>query len=244
MGKFSSKDCVFLIDGHDVLGSITEIGLSEEAITEDATAMGDDWEEHSFSGIRKLEISQDGFYDAASHAINDALNEHQGQARILCLGFQGNATGQAFVGSDGPLQVNYTRVASRGTLHRARADYHGETTEEGRILHPLRLVEDATGNTEDDPVEESATTNGASAYLHVTALDLDGYDGLSITILENDGNGWELLDTFATVEEADVPHVERLEIEGAIEKDLAIAWDLLGSGTNPTAKFFVGLARH
>ena len=244
MSKYSSKDMVLLLDGYNILGTSVSLDYLAEALTEQTTPLGAEWEEHTCVGIKRAEVKQEGFFDDASDSINEALNEQQGLDRILCFGFEGNTIGKQFSGFQGAMETKYTRIASRGKMHRANVEYAGNgIAEDGRILHPL-TARTADGDTESTPVDNSVqTTDGGAAYLQVTALTLGGYDNVAITVRQSaDGIAWEDLTSFTVV--ATAPNKERKTIAGTIKQYLAVSWAFTGTGSDPSATFFVGVARN
>lgn len=242
MGRYSSKDCLLLVDGFNCMGEMTEVADAVEAITEESTPYGEEWEEHKYVGLQSAELSQSGFFEDGPASVNDALNEKQGENRIYCLGYQGNTIGNGFTGFEGALQTNFERVASKGTLHKANASYMGAgKVEEGRILHAL-AERTADGDTKATPVENSSSSsNGGAAYLQVADLDLGGYDDVTINVLERNGGTW---DTLATFTADDANEAQRIEVSGDVEEDLAVEWTFNGSGSDPAITFFVGFARY
>ena len=243
LSKYSSKDCVFLVDGYNLLGVTTQVTDSVEAMTEDTTALGDTWEEHAYLGIKRGSFSQQGFFDDAADSVNAALNEQQGVSRIICYGVEGNTSGQSFTGLQGAMQMKYERLASVGKLHRANAEYHGNgIVEDGKILHAL-AARTADGDTEASSVDgAAATADGGSAYLHVTALTLGGYTNLTVTVRQSADNAvWEDLTVFTAV--AAAPSKERKAIVGNIKRYLAVSYAFTGAGADPSATFFAGLVR-
>jgi hypothetical protein len=243
MARYSSKDCILLLDGFNVMGRSTELTSSVEAVTEESTPYGAEWEEHFYVGINRAEISQNGFYDDASASINEALNEKQGESRILCFGFEGNTIGKQFAGVEGAMQTNFERVASMGELHKANASYNGNgEVEDGRIIHAL-VEREADGDTESSSVDNGAeSTDGAYLYLQVPALTLGGYDDITITVRDSaDGSSWADLESFTAVTAAQT--VERIFKSGTIRRYLAVSWEFTGVGSDPSATFFVGVVR-
>lgn len=239
--RYSSKDCVLLVDGFNVLGVNTELSETREAVTEESTPFGAEWETHKYVGIQRTELTQTGFYDDASESINEALNEKQGETRILCLGFASDAVGKSFTGFEGNLQTKYERVASRGELHKASAEYIGSgVVEDGRILHPI-MARTADGDTRLTPVQHGGTSTNGAAYLQVVNLTLGGYTDATIRILERNGGTWDTLDEFSAVS---LLGAERIEISGTIQQDLAVEWKFNGAGASPSIEFFVGFVRY
>lgn len=243
MGKYSSKDCVFLVDGYNVLGVTTQVKSTIEALLDETTALGDSFEKSEYLSMNRAEISQEGFFDDAVDSVNAALNEQQGQDRVVCFGVEGNTAGKHFTGFEGALETKYERIASRGGLHRANASYKGSgVTEDGLILRALTAAT-ADGDTKASPVQAAAgTSDGGAGYLQVSALDLGGYDSVTVTILDStDGATWATLATFTDVAALSA---ERIEDAGNVDKYLAVEWAFNGAGGDPSITFLVGFCRY
>ncbi len=246
MGKKSSADVGFLlIDGMNVLGETTKLEYNIEAITEESHGLGTDWAEHSYFGIKKLDLSQEGFYDTKEASTNEALCGKSGANRLICFGLDGNHPGLGFVGFEGITQINFKRIASRGELHKANAEYGGAgQADEGIILHP-HIARTADGDTEADAADNgAATAEGGAAYLQVSELDLKDFTGATVTILHKTKTGqWEPLVTFSDVTAA--PAMERKVVTGSVKQVLAASWQFTGEGEalDPSIKIFVGFKR-
>lgn len=246
MGKKSSADVGFLlIDGYDVMSDTTKFEDNVEALTEETHGLGKGWVEHKYTGVKSLEVTQEGFYDDAEKGTNEALCDQSGTNRIVCYGINGNTIGQKFIGFEGLTQVNFKRIATRGELHKANAEYNGNgQVDEGIILHP-HGIRTADGDTEADAVDNgAATTAGGAAYLQVSELDLDGHTSVVIKILHKAATGeWGELATFTAV--AAAPAKERKIAVGSIKQNLAVSWEFTGSPADPepSIEFMVGFAR-
>ena len=247
MARYSSKDCVFVVDGYNILGVLADVGHSVEAVLEEDTALGDTWATFDALGLSKADLSQEGWFDDAADSVNAALNEQQGVSRILTLGFEGNTIGQHFTGYQGAMQVDYNRLASRAKLHRCNARYQGSgTAEDGRILHAL-TAQTADGNTEATPVDNGAATDyGGAVYLQLTALTLGGYTDLTVKVRHSADNvTYADLVTFTALVTA--PGKERKTIAAgaaSMRRYLAVSWAFTGTGAGASATFFVGAARN
>lgn len=240
----SDKVGFFLIDGFDVLGVTTQIEDNIEALLEETTVLGDSWARHEATGIKKANITQEGYYDDAAGSSNDALCGSAGLSRLLCYGVEGNVIGKHFVGFSGAMQTTFTRIAGRGNLLRANASHQGSgEAEEGVILHP-HIARTAAGNTESTPVDNGvALSNGGTAYLQLSDLVLGGYSNITIKVRQSDnGSTWTDLLTFTAVTNA--PAKERKIITGTIKKFLSVSWAFSGVGSNPSAKFMAGFVRN
>ncbi len=238
---------MLLVDGYNVLGVNTDVTSVIEALTEGTTLYGDTVESSMYIGMKRSELSQEGFFDDASASINDALNDKQGEERIVCLGYEGNTIGEAFTGCQAPLESSFTRIASRGKLHRASATYKGNgIVEDGVILHAL-TERTANGNTQATPVDNTAATDyGGAVYLQLSALTLGGYTNIIVTVRQSANNvDWENLVAFTAVTAANT--AERKTIAagvGSMKRYLAVSWAFTGTGSDPSATFLVGAVRN
>ena len=244
MAKKSSADVGFLlIDGYDVMSDTTKIEDNIEAQTEETHGLGNPWVERSYTGVKDLSLTQEGFYDDVASGINDALNEKSGARRIICYGINGNDPGQEFLAFEGATQISFTRIAARGELHKANAEYKGQgQVDRGIILHPYG-VETEDGDTEESAVDNGeATAGGGAAYLQVSELDLDGHTNVVIKVMHK-GAAWADLVTFTAVTAA--PAKERKVVSGSISQNLAVSWEFTGTPeeAEPSIKFLVGFAR-
>lgn len=246
MTKFGSDDVGFiLIDGYSVIGATTQLEETRQALTEDVTVLGEGWESTGATGIKRYELTQEGFYDDAADSVNAALVASHGAARVIAFGYEGNAAGAAFVGVAGPLQASYERTVKVNEFHKATAEYQAAgAIQDGVIVHALGERTTASGNTQAGSVDAGASSaNGGAVYVQVAALDLDGGTGLSLTIQHSaDDTTFATLATAASVTAA--PDAERIVVAGTINRYLAVAWAFTGSaGSARAATFMVGVAR-
>jgi len=168
MARYGSPDVsFFLIDGLDVVGTLTNFDDRREAKTERSDVLGDNWEKNAFVGVRLGEISQEGFYDDAALSVHDALTSGPGQSRILSYGLEGTATGKQFVGWSAGMQINYQRTVARDTLSKAKATYRTNgLIEQGKILFPWKAVA-TTGRK--NTLDNLVSSTGGAGYLHYNA---------------------------------------------------------------------------
>lgn len=241
MAKRSSADVGFLlIDGLNVASDTTQFEDKVEALVEEVDGFSEEWVEYRFTGIKSLEITQEGFYDDGEDRINDVLSGQSGAVRQICYGLNGNNVGQGFVGFEGAVETSYKRIATRGELHKANAEYKGSgQVDEGVILHSYS-TEDEDGASA--PVDNSKKSDaGGVAYLQVSGME----DCTSATVLINhsaDGSSWAPLISFTVVTGA--PAFERKVVAGEVKRYLAVAWSFTGAGTSPEIKFFTGFKRN
>lgn len=157
MSNYSSKDVGFiLVDGFSLLGSVTSIQDSVEAILQEITALGDAWARFASTGIRKGALSQSGFYDDAAGQVNQALVDTEvGATRVFCYNLNDNVIGQSFVGFAGAIEAKYERGIAMEKFHTANATYSPSgNIENGVILHAL-VAETAAGDTKASSVDHT-----------------------------------------------------------------------------------------
>lgn len=243
MSRYGSADVGFLIlTGRNVLGDTTRLEDNREALLEEVTALGDAYEAHAAVGVSRYRLTQQGFFNDASGRSNEALLSPGGDD-ILSFAPEGNTLGNKFVGALG-IQTTYTRQLERAGLHKANAAYESRGGHEECLILAALQAFTADGDTTSAPLDGGAqSTSGGVAYLQVTALDLDGYDSVTITILDDadDCGCYGTLQAFTNVTAVGG---ERIEIAGTIERYTAIDVAFNGSGCCPSITLTVGLKRN
>jgi hypothetical protein len=244
MTRYGSADVGFLlVGGRDILGDSTMIEDSQEAITEDVTALGDDDEGHAYVGVDRYMVSQQGFYNDATDRSNAAL-VGIGTSKVMAFAPEGNTVGKRLVAT-ASIIASYVRQLSRGALHKANASYvSAEKHDEGVILHALG-ARTAAGNSEGAASVDNGASSaaGGAGHLQVTALTLDGYTNVVVKVRHSaDDVTYADLLTFTAVTAA--PAAERKTVAGTVNRHLASAWAFTGAGTAPSVTFMAGFARH
>ena len=241
--KGSADVSFLLVGGMNVLGDMTTLEDEQTAPVEETTPLGVIPEAHTAVGVRGFRLTQSGFFNDASNRSNAALIS-PGASKVLCYAPGAGTLGEP-MHCAAMVQVNYKRQIARGALAKASAEYLGEEGyDEAIILHPLG-EETADGDSEAGPVDNAASSaNGGTSYLQVTALDLDGYDSVTITVIDDvDGTPpFGDLVAFTTVTAA--PFAERKTVTGTVERRLAVKWEFIGVGTAPSVSFLVGFKRN
>lgn len=240
MATYGPDDVGFiLLGGANLLGDSVDIKDSISALTENSHALGDTWVKNSAIGLKRAELSQNGYFNDTTAAIHATLNEQQGISRVLSYGLEGNTVGKKFNGYTGAMQVDYERIASLDKLHRVAVTYHGNgQVDEGVILHAL-----GAKTTDGDSTGAGSVDNGGSSadggvgYLHVVSYS--GFSSVVIKIRDSaDDSTYADLITFASVTDVGA---ERLTVAGTVDQHLAVSWDVTGSGS---ITFMVGFKRN
>jgi hypothetical protein len=159
--QYSSKDVGFvMIDGYDILGTLTNIQSSVEAILQSTLVLGSEWETFASVDVKRGALSQSGFYDDAAGSVNEALTGMPGASRVFVYCLESNTIGNQFIGYGGVIQGKYERVAALEKLHVANALYSPSgPIEQGQILH-ARTEETAAGNTHGTSVDNASDVHG------------------------------------------------------------------------------------
>src|SRR5688572_26679085 len=139
MAKRAAIDVAFfLVDGLSLLAYTSDLSDDKENVFDDTKPLGQAWPQPTPTGDKMATFAQQGWFDDASNATNDAFNG-QGQVnRVLAYGYSTNAIGQPFSGYAGIYAHNYRRGPKRNGLTLGNADYSVTgAAEEGVILHAL-----------------------------------------------------------------------------------------------------------
>ena len=257
MSRYGSPAGFFLFDGYSLLANKLQ-GMRQliSANSEPSTAFGDGWEENLPTGMRRGELAQEGaffsddagsFHERLAGASGSPDSDVNGTPGVACVGFEGNLLGQEFVGYSGAIAVSYEVISTVNSVTRANAEYViSGIVERGEIVVALASTS-GDGDSESTPVDGGAgnapSTDGGSAYLQMTALDLSGRPDLQVTVRDSDDNiVYGDLVAFTAVTAA--PAGERVTVAGNVERYVAADWVYGGAAGTPTATFFVGFARN
>lgn len=233
----------FLIGGRNVLGTRTSVTVKAEATFADTTVLGDTWTQNATTGLKKGSVSQDGFFDDAVGAINEALCDLENTRQVLLLAHEGNVAGKKAFGCAGSFAATYDRGMSIAEFHKATATHTvtGEL-EEPRILAAL-AARTTAGNTEAASIDNAALTSlGGAGYLGVTALALGGYTNLVVKVRHSSDNV-TFADLLTFTAATGIVGERKAVAAGTVNRYLAISWAWTGAGTGQSATFTVAFAR-
>ena len=245
MAKYGSDQIAFfLVGGYSLRGFLTDFSDEVEKLTEESTVLGDSWQQFSDVGLKRAALAQNGYYDDAAGASNEALVGLSGSDRVAMYGLAGNVIGRSFRGMAGALQATYQRVMQRGALHRANATYKIDGAfEDGKLVHAHSAETTASGNSQASSVDNAASSaNGGSAYVAVSALTLGGYTNVTLKTRHSaDNSTFADLANFTNV--AAAPTAERVAVAGTINRYTASLWLFNGAGAGPSVTFAMGVVR-
>ncbi len=236
-----------IIDGIDILGTVTEITDKQSALTEETHTLGDSWVEHSYVGVRQFEISQSGFYDDAALSAHAALATGPGNSsRVLTYQPAGTASGAPFKGMSA-VQVDYSVEPARGVLHKAMASYIGGAaarSDEGKTLFTHKAL-GADSATVGPSVDHGAsTTGGGAGYFQLTAFTSGALATGTRTRIQHSSDNVTFADliTFTIATAAPFGQRSQLGSTVVVERYTRMATSYQG-GSSAQATMFVGFAR-
>lgn len=238
----SSNVAFFAVDEFQLLGfssRVSDPGAAQK--TAERMPLGESLQRKVIlKGIEPVTIEQGGWFSTDAGATHEALAAKRGTAQLLAYGVSGNVIGRDFVGAQAAQAVYDPRIV-KGDLVQTAARWECDEYERGLIVAHL-AARTAAGHTQATPVTNDAQTlTGAVAYLFCSALTLDGYTNVIVTVRDSDDN--ITYGDLASFTARTVPGAQRLVIAGTIEKYLAISWAYTGAGTSPTWTGLVGVAR-
>lgn len=244
MAKYGPDNGVFLVGGYNLVGYQTEINQKVEALTEEVTVLGDTWQQHGWVGVRRMELSQNGFYDDVANGNHAALSTGNfATSKVAVFGVEGNVSGADFVGFSGALQVDYERIVSRGALHKANANYQGAGfVTQGRILHPL-ATRTASGNTTAAGIDFSASNvSGGNGWLQVTGFTAGGTATAAVIDIMHSADNLTYASWLGFTNVSAAPNAQVVSSTAVLQRYAAVKW--AGTASAPASlTFLVGLSR-
>ena len=243
MAKRGPDEVFLLVGGYDLGQDSHSLNFDRSAITEETTTFGDTFVENTYIGVKRGQITQEGYYDDADNRTSEIFSGNGGTSRVIVAGFSGNAQGRLCAGLAGGMQSTFGRGASRNELTKVSATFesNGEI-EEGVILQSL-AAESGAGATSDGSHDHSAAGTRSAAYLQVTELTLGGYTSITVKVQESSDNGsgdaWADIVTFTAVTAESVG--ERIAIAASVERYTRVTLTLNGSGSSESITLLVAI---
>ena len=187
---YGSKDVGhFLVSGRDLLGSQTDLTHDRKALIVETTPIGVEWPTAQYLNKKRVSLTQDGFFDHASGAANDAICDREGVEQVLCLTHLGNVAGRAMHAAAGAFAGTYKRILTGEHADKAHADYTVTGDANDAVILQALAALTTSGNTEGASVDAGASSaSGGSGYLQVTALTLGGYTSVTFKVRHSADN--------------------------------------------------------
>ena len=240
MAAYSTKDARLIVGAYDVSAYVDSVNVKMNAVVDPFHPLGATFPTTYDTGLRNGELTVSGLYDGVISQFLIAGAE----TNITSLEVEGGTAGTRAYCFPAP-QVSAHEVGlSADQMHRLTPEYAiSGKVHNAFVVAPLALRTTAS-NLDSADTDGLAPSTGATAFLHVTALDLDGYDNVVITPRDSDDAiTWaDCSSSFAAVS-AGANLYQALTLTGTVDQYLSVSWAYTGSGTSPTVGFSVYIAR-
>lgn len=232
-----ARDVAVLFDQYDLTRYFSEFEFEREGEDIDVSTFGSRVRSY-LSGPQETTVTFNGYYDKILDRVWHAGFGSSGD-RLVTL-----CPNTYLFGADAYLipttQVNYTLSAEVEDAVEIEGEFRANgAVDLGVILHTL-TAETATGNGT-AIIDTAATSKGATAHLHVTAVT--GAPTSVVVEVEHsvDGTTWAPLITFDAVTAAGAQR-KLTSPTATVNAQLRAKWTITG-GTTPTVSFAVAAAR-
>lgn len=189
MARKGSADVAFIyLDAVDIIGDITEMSDTSEAVVEEDTPLGADTDTWADVGVRKFQGTLRGIY-SDSGTVDDLETILEGNdPKSLAYGIEGDDAGAPYTHVDAAVGT-LARNTQRDQLHRIEASFMADGKAVEGVLHSGSADYDATNDetTQQDRGANAATRPTIRAW--VTDLDLGGYTDATLELLHRSTAG-------------------------------------------------------
>lgn len=243
---YGSKDvAALLVSGRSILSAVGQVSMEREAVLAPTTPLGVQWPTFQATGSKRATITQDGWFDHATGAANDAICEREGTEQVVCVLHTGNTRGNVMFAAAGAFAGKYTRAMASEAVHKAQAAYSVTGIAADAVILQVLAAVTTDGNTEATSVNNgSSSAAGGQAFLQCSALTLDSATNLVVKVRHSaDNNTFADLVTFTALT-AIGGESKAVSSATTVNQYLATsrAWTG-GAGASSSATILVGFAR-
>lgn len=242
MAKYGSDSIPFLFVGafdlldHSVLSMD---GPTVEAVLERTDGLGATNEAHTPVGLRKTELSIDGFFEDSATGTLEALVSPAGTSAVILTGVAGNVAGRQVAILSGSFVAKISRQPKRGELHKMQVALKGSglASLDGRLLQTL-ATKTGTWNTEG---AESVDNGASSANGALVALCVKACSGVTNVVVKvrhsADDVTYADLHSFTAVTPWTPPAAppaaaaQAATVAGTVNRHLAVSGTFTGAGS-------------
>ena len=242
-----------LVDGYNILGTVTQLTDKQMALTEETHALGDAYVENSYVGVRRAELTQEGFYDDAAASVNAALSTGPGNSsRVLTYQDCGTATGAPFKGLTA-VQVDWEVQAARAALTKAKASYLSNGRwDNGQVLYTHKASAGTSAETgggvqrrdSAGALSTVSSTGGGAGYLQVTAFTSGAGATGALVRIQDSSDNITFADLIAFTIATAAPFAQRIETLATGVEAYVRANTSFQGGASASLTAFVGFARY
>ena len=237
MAAYSTKDARLLIGTLHANTWVDSVNLKLNAVVDPFHPLGATFPTTYDTGLRTGELSFTALYDG----VYSQFMGVPGSGYQTSIEVEGGTAGTRAYCFPTPKFSAAEVGLSPEQMHR----WTPEVTVSGEVNHafvaaPYSLRTTA-GDTDAGDADGLASSTGATAFLHVASLSLDGYDNCIITPRDSaDGITYADCSSAFTVTDK---VAASLALTGTVDQYLSASWAYTGSGTSPSITFALYIAR-
>lgn len=238
MAYYGSKDVAVLAGAYNVTSDLENVSYKLSAILDEYLPLGATWPVQADTGQRRAEISCSGIYNSIAGAT-PILANLTGTDQVVSLVHEGGTAGSrcwnlrtAKVSEVEP-QFDPEKIDRLATT----LAISGQANQ-GYVVAPL-AARTAASNTDADDVDGVASSTGAMAFLHITAISGGG----TVTVTpRSSADAVTYANCSASFTASSTVTAQALALTGTVNRYLSIAWTWAG-GTGPSFTGFVAVSR-
>jgi hypothetical protein len=230
------KDAKVFANGYDMSGYLSSVTVSGEADTAETSTLGGTAKTY-IAGMRDATVSAEGFFSIDAGGSDERLAAQLGTSVVFTVVLSADAVGANGYGMTA-IETSYEAGAEIGGA--VSISVEGQSTvgqEPIRVLNPLSAKTATSSNASVD--NAASTTNGYSAYLHVTAASGTTPSMTAKVQHSVDNSSWADLATFTAVTAANA--YQRISGTGTVNRYLRAQYTI--TGTSPSFTFHLSAAR-
>lgn len=239
MAVFILKDQKFYVASYDLTGDTSTVSIEHSAADLDVTAFGDS-SVSRIAGLESITLSQEGFYQAGSGSVDEALSTRLGGAmRPITVGKSSGTDGDA-AWMFNATTFSYTPFGAVGEATPFSTSAASDSVlVDATFLHDDSAAETSTGNGTARQLGAVAAGETLYASLHVLAAS-GTTPTLDVTIESDDDSGMASPATQITFTQATGTTSEWQTAAGAITDDWFRVAFTIGGGS-PSFTFVVAV---
>jgi hypothetical protein len=242
---YSSKDAGYVfVNGLNVAPGLEVVGLKNTAVVQEIRPLGTTWPVNVDTGIKRGELTMSGWLDSTytGPATGGQINAISGTGKVVTACLEGNTNALRCYSWKSAI-VSGTEVGvDTETIDTITPEFTvAGAVDYGYIIGPLAPRTTAS-NTQATFIDlPAAAAAGGRLYMHVTAIDVGGGSGVTVTLQEStDHVSWgDHASGALTI--ATAVGAQCLEITAAVKQHIAFKWVWTG-GTTPTFTALVAFA--
>lgn len=231
MGFFHGKATRVYLNGYNLSSFFDSVGFEMNADTVETTCFNLDDKEY-IMGNKTAVISAEGFFDGSTQATDEALNAAFSSTNQWSYYPYGDSTGKIGYAANA---LNNSYSVKGSVTGAVRVSANGQSQVGKEQVTSLKALAQTTLSTSASEIDNSAgTTNGGSAYLHVTA---NASTALAPIIEHSEsGSSWDTLLSYTVCTGGKTS--QRTTISGTVKQYVRATWTSTAAAT-----FQVGFCR-